>query len=184
MVIFTIRFHRGTPRIGRGNQTLEIYIRTFTNYDQDDWVQMLPLAEFAYNNSYTTATKTIPFYANYGFHPRRMCPTEFETKNPASSVYGHWLKSIHKKIANTLEETKGRMGKYYDQGKQDPPNMSIGDLVMLNAKNIGTKRPTKKLAPKYNRPFKILEKIQTRSYRLELDQRWRKQYVFHVSLHD
>src|SRR5947209_401629 len=108
-------------------------------------------------------------------------PTEIQIKKPASSVYGHWLKSVHTKIADTLEKTKRRMGKYYDQGKQDPPNMSIGDLVMLKAKNIRTKRPTKKLAPKFYGPFKILEKIGTRSYRLELDQRWRIHNVFHIS---
>src|SRR5947209_11283061 len=113
---------------------------------------MLLLAEFAYNKSYTTATKTIPIYANYGFHPKMIWPTEFETKNPASSVYGHWLKSVHQKIADTLKGTKRRIGKYYDQGKQDPPDMSIGDLVLLNAKNIGIKRPMKKLAPKLYSP--------------------------------
>ena len=43
-------------------------------------------------------------------------------------------------------------------------------------------RPTKKLAPKFYRPFKILEKIGSRSYRLELDQRWKIHNVFHVSL--
>src|SRR5205085_6646067 len=74
------------------------------------------------------------------------------------------------------------MGKYYNQGKQDLPNMLIGDLVMLNAKNIRTKRPTKKLAPKFYGLFNILEKIGTRSYRLKLDQRWRIHNVFHVSL--
>src|SRR5947209_8562596 len=120
---------------------------------------MLPLGEFAYNNPYMTVTKTTPFYAHYGFHPKTMWPMEFETKNPDCSVYGHWLKFIHQKIVDTLEETKRRMGKYYDQGKQDPPNISIGDLVMLNAKNISTKRPTKKLEPEFHGPFKILEKI-------------------------
>ena len=35
----------------RLNQTLEQYLRTFINYDQDDWVQLLPLAEYAYNTS-------------------------------------------------------------------------------------------------------------------------------------
>src|SRR5205807_2211379 len=43
-------------------------------------------------------------------------------------------------------------------------------------------RPTKKLAPKFYRPFKILEKIGSRSYRLELNQRWRIHNTFHVSL--
>src|SRR5437016_14423998 len=99
---------------------------------------MLLVAEFAYNNSYTTAIKTTPFYANYGFHPKMMWPTEFETKNPASSFYRHWLKSVNQKIADTLEETKRRMGKYYDQDKKDPPNMSIGDLVILKSKVLRT----------------------------------------------
>src|SRR5437588_823182 len=133
----------------------------------------VPLLETA------TATKTTPFYANYGFHPKMMWPTEFETKNPTSSVYGHWLKFVHIKIADTLEETKRQMGKYYEQGKQDLPNMLIGDLVMLNAKNIRTKRPTKKLALKFFGSFKILEKIGTRSYRLELDHRRRIHNLFH-----
>jgi len=30
------------------NQVLEGYLRNFVNYDQDDWYQMLPLAEYAY----------------------------------------------------------------------------------------------------------------------------------------
>ena len=130
---------------------------------------MLLLAEFAYNNSYTTATKPTPFYANYGFHPKMMWPNEFETKNPTSTVYGHWPKSGHQKMGDTLEETRRRMGKYYDQGKQNPPAMDQADLVMLNTKNIRTKCPTKKLAPKFYDPFKILERIGSRSYRLELD---------------
>src|SRR5437016_6073904 len=115
---------------------------------------MLLVAEFAYNNSYTTAIKTTPFYANYGFHPKMMWPTKFETKNPTSSVYGHWLKSINQKIEDILEEPKRGMGKYYDQGKQDPPNMSLGDMVILKAKNIRTKRQTKKLVPKFYGPSK------------------------------
>ena len=74
------------------------------------------------------------------------------------------------------------MGKYYDQGKEIPPEMNPGDWVLLNAKNIRTKRPTKKLAPKHYGPFKILDKIGSRSFRLELDKRWRIHNVFHVSL--
>ncbi|KAF8750365.1 Reverse transcriptase (RNA-dependent DNA polymerase) [Rhizoctonia solani] len=34
----------------RINQILEAYLRCYTSYQQDDWVDYLPLAEFAYNN--------------------------------------------------------------------------------------------------------------------------------------
>ena len=39
----------------RTNQVLEGYLRNFVNYDQNDWYQLLPLAEHAYNNSVTNA---------------------------------------------------------------------------------------------------------------------------------
>ena len=50
-------------------QVLEGYLRNFVNYDQNDWYQLLPLVEHAYNNSVTNAHGMSPFYANYGFHP-------------------------------------------------------------------------------------------------------------------
>ena len=37
---------------------------------QDDWVRLLPIAEFADNNSTASATGVTPFFANKGFHPR------------------------------------------------------------------------------------------------------------------
>jgi len=54
----------------RTNQVLKDYIRNFVNNDQDDWYQMLPLAENTYNNSKTSADKLTHFFANYGFHPQ------------------------------------------------------------------------------------------------------------------
>jgi len=54
----------------RTNQVLEGYLRNFVNYDRDDWYQLLPLAEFAYNNSTMNAHGLTPFCANYSFHPQ------------------------------------------------------------------------------------------------------------------
>jgi hypothetical protein len=36
---------------------------------QDDWVEFLPLAEFAMNNGVNATSSVTPFYANYRFHP-------------------------------------------------------------------------------------------------------------------
>jgi len=55
-------------------------------------------------------------------------------------------------------------------------------LVMLNAKNIRTKRPSKKLSPKLYGPFKVLEKKGSRASKLEISPRWKIHRVFHVSL--
>ena len=53
----------------RINSVLEQYLRIYVNYQQDDWSEWLPFAEFAYNNGDHSSTGTSPFFANYGFHP-------------------------------------------------------------------------------------------------------------------
>ena len=70
-------FHPQTDRqTEQLNQTLEQYLRCYINYQQDNWVSLLPLAQFAYNSATTETTKISPFFANYGFqlqayrHPR------------------------------------------------------------------------------------------------------------------
>ena len=40
------------------------------NFHQDDWVDWLPLAEFAFNNAPSETIGVSPFFANYGFNPR------------------------------------------------------------------------------------------------------------------
>jgi hypothetical protein len=63
-------FHPQTDgQTERQNQTIEQYLRAFATYEQDNWVDLLPLAEFAYNNSVHVSTRLTPFFANYGYHP-------------------------------------------------------------------------------------------------------------------
>ena len=52
------------------NGFMEQYLRTYTNFVQDDWVDWLPLAEFACNNQVNESTQVSPFFANYGYNPR------------------------------------------------------------------------------------------------------------------
>jgi len=54
----------------RINQDLETFLRMFVNQCQDDWVDWLPIAEFAYNNRLHSAMRQTPFMMEYGFHPR------------------------------------------------------------------------------------------------------------------
>jgi hypothetical protein len=52
----------------RVNAVMEQYLRNFVNYHQDDWVQWLPLAEFAATNHTSEMTHCSAFFGNYGFH--------------------------------------------------------------------------------------------------------------------
>ncbi len=49
---------------------MEAYLRVFVNWEQDDWGRLLPIAEFAYNNTKNASTGHTPFELNYGYNPR------------------------------------------------------------------------------------------------------------------
>ena len=54
----------------RQNSTMEAYLRAFINFKQNDWVRLLPMAEFAYNNAKNASTGHTSFELNCGYHPR------------------------------------------------------------------------------------------------------------------
>ena len=66
---FTSGYHpEGDGQTEQTNQTLEQYLRIYCNYQQDNWADLLPLAEFAYNNAPHATTGLSPFYANKGYN--------------------------------------------------------------------------------------------------------------------
>jgi len=168
----------------RLNQTIEAYLRAFVGHEQDDWVRLLPMAEFAYNNSVTMGNGTTPFYANYGFHPRAIdLPDEKdEPVNPASTVYGHWMTAIHDSARKGLKAAQEKMRRYTDPDQKPPPAYQVGDLVMLNGRNIRTRQPSKKLDHKNHGPFQIEKIVSPLAIRLTLPRKWKIHNVFHVSL--
>jgi hypothetical protein len=166
----------------RVNQSLEQYLRIFCNYEQSDWSEMLPMAEYAYNNSVTSATGMSPFYANYGFHPRTNWPTQVVGRNLQSEVYTHWLEQTHEAVRDQLKRTRERMNRYFDERKLEGPKFQVGDKVLLNGKDLNTKRPSKKLDDKHYGPFVITKLVGNRAAQLELPSSMRIHPVFHIGL--
>jgi len=93
------------------------------------------------------------------------------------------MQATHQHAKKALEQTREEMTKYYDQKACQQPDIKVRDFVMLNAKNIRTKRPTKKLSPRMHSSFKLLEiKKGERAFKLEISSRWKIHRIFHVSL--
>ncbi len=58
---------------------MEQYLRSSVSYQQDDWPDWLPNAEFSANNHTSSTTNVSLFFANYGFHPRIGIEPSLET---------------------------------------------------------------------------------------------------------
>jgi len=50
------------------NQMLEQYLCVYYNYQQDNWSELLFLAEFSYINAPSATTSVSPFFTNKGYH--------------------------------------------------------------------------------------------------------------------
>jgi hypothetical protein len=108
-------FHPQTDRqIEQLNQTIEAYLHSFVSHEMDDWVDLLPMAEFAYNNSIISITGLSPFYGNYGYHPITSNPTATAARNPASKAYAHWMHTIYESAKSVLGKAQEWMKKYAD----------------------------------------------------------------------
>jgi hypothetical protein len=170
----------------RVNQVLEQYLRIFCDYQQDDWSQILPLAEFVYNNAQNASTGVSPFYANYGYHPRSSPRVVVATEviNPEAEDLAAKLRNVHSQLRSQLEVTQATYKEKYDRHVKEHPPFVVGDMVWLMRKNIRTTRPSQKLDVKRLGPFKILEVVgeSKMAFKLELPPRIRIHPVFHASL--
>jgi hypothetical protein len=100
-------FHPQTDgQTERINQVIEAYLRSYCNYEQNDWAEMVGMAEFAYNNSKHSATKISPFYTDYGYEPSTNWPAEIQFTNPVSEMYGHYMTNVHTKLSTQLESVR------------------------------------------------------------------------------
>ena len=180
---FSTAYHPQTDgQTERVNPVIEQYLRLFTSYRQDDWVEYLPMAEFAYNNSKHSSTGVSPFYANLGYNPTFTTVPSVGQSSPIAKDIGERLKDIQSEIQSAMSLAQEQHERFYNEHREATPEFNIGDKVWLEATNIRTTRPSVKLSPKRLGPYRILDKVSSHAYRLALPPTMQIHNVFHVSL--
>jgi len=97
----------------------------------------------------------------------------FEPHQPPSKVEA--VNEFTNRMRDTLEEAKSAltkakddMARYYNQRRTPAPAYAPGDKVYLDASDIHTTRPSKKLSHRRLGPFPVERRIGTNAYRLTL----------------
>ena len=150
------------------NQEIEQYLRLFVNQYQDDWFNWISLAKFSCNNQIHSSTQTTPFLLDNGQHVRLGVEPIRETQLEALEEFTTCMEEATKEAHSALEKAADGMAHFYDVHHQAAPAYKVGNKVWLNAQNISTTRPMKKLDHKWLGPYPINKVISRNAYSMEL----------------
>jgi hypothetical protein len=135
------------------------------------WDKSLPYVEFSYKNSYQESLNNAPFEMLYG----QRCRTPlFWNETGERKVFGSDILQEAEKqvrmVRENLRVAQSREKSYADHRRREL-SFEAGDFVYLKVSPMSALRRFKvrgKLAPRFIRPFKILEKRGEVAYQLEL----------------
>ena len=131
-LVHSLAYHPQTSgQVERTNQTLEDMLRACVLTYTNKWDECLPLAEFAYNNSYQKSLEMAQFEALYG----RRCRTPLNWSEPDERVvYGMDLvKDAEEQvrlIQSHLKRAQSRQKSYSDKRRR-PLEFKVGNHVYL-----------------------------------------------------
>ena len=179
---FTSGYHpEGDGQTEHSNQTLEQYLRIY-NYQQDNWVDLLPLAEFAYNNAPSATTRVLPFFTNKGYHPNISVYPEHDMTSARAHDYAVNLESLHQYLHEEMANTQLHYQGPADAKHTPAPDFKVGDQVYMKAKYFWFTQPSKKLSEKNLGPYTIIAQVGSLSFTLHLpDSMHAVHPILHVS---
>ena len=160
-------YPQGNGQVERANRTIVEGLRAFVNSRKDDWQQYLHLFEFAYNNTVHSATKTTPFFLNYGRHPTTVASL-LNPELPPDLYNGDaskFLSDLHSAIS-TAHECINKANEKIASSKahQKAMKFNVDDYVLLPSKCF---RATRKLDAPYVGPFRIVRQLTTHTFELD-----------------
>src|SRR5258708_3849624 len=125
---FTLGYHlEGDGQMEHTNQVLEQYLQVYTNYQQDDWVMLLPMAKFTYNNATNAMTGVSPFFVNKGYHPEFTADPQVKTSLAKAEAFVAVLECIQAELNENITQAQERDWKNVDKHRAEATELNISD---------------------------------------------------------
>jgi len=114
---FSIAWHPQTNgQTERVNQELNQYLQLFVNKRQDDWYDLLPMAEFQHNNHVHSTTQQPPFLLDTGRIPHMSFkPQQNHSDLEMVNKFTERMRMAIKEVKSTICKVQDDMKRYYDR---------------------------------------------------------------------
>jgi len=168
----------------RINQELEQYLKVFIDHRQEQWLDWLGTAEFAYNNKIYTTTKILLFKVNYGQDPRIGFKGRRKGKYEVAGKYVERMKKIQEEAKAALEKVQEEIKKFINRRQREKEEYRIEDLVLLSTKDLKWQmkgRRSEKLTERFVGLYKVKGIVSSNAIELELSKSIRIHPVVNVS---
>jgi antitoxin component of RelBE/YafQ-DinJ toxin-antitoxin module len=164
------------------NQSLETGLCTFINGSQDNWDDLLPMAEFAINSSVNISTGVTPFKMIYGKDARLPIDLNLDSNTPAAVNFIKFMEETINQAHDNIVKAQASQKTQADKHRRDH-QFKIRDKVLLSSRNLNLpSMHSCKLAPRWIRPFTIKVQKHKDSFELNLPNSYRIYPTFHVNL--
>ena len=167
------------------NRGVETYLRCFCNERPKEWVKWLPWTEYWYNTTYQRAIGMSSFQVVYGRKPPALLSyVSMQSKNSTVEEMLRERDEILSALRDHLRLAQEQMKNYADHKRRNV-ECCVGGYVFLKIRPYRQltlrKKRNEKLSPKFFGPYKILEKVGSVAYKLELPNTTAIHPLFHVS---
>jgi hypothetical protein len=167
------------------NRSLGDLLRSLVTEHHNSWDQILPQAEFAYNDSVNRSIGKSPFHILYGTQPRGVSELRESEQGATSSAsteeFAEAMQELHSQVKQRLMKSNQEYKHRADQWKRQL-QFEVGDLVLAHLRKERFPRGTyNKLKMKKIGPCKVLKKFRENAYEIELPDGIVISLIFNVS---
>jgi hypothetical protein len=167
------------------NRSLGNLLRSLVTEHHNQWDQILPQAEFAYNDSPNRSTGRSPFQILYGMQPRGVSELrdleQGEIRSAGAEDFAAEMQRLHSRIKEQLQSSNQKYKHRVDQHRREL-QFEVGDQVLAHLRKERFPRGTyNKLKMKKIGPCKILRKFDANAYEIELPDGVGISPIFNVS---
>ena len=167
----TTAYHpQANGKAERTNQELKQYLRKYTNHQQDNWPELVLLAEYAYNTTKTRGINFTSYQLVYGKTPAiHAAPGESSQAT---------INKIRKVAYKNLLYSQVLLQEHKNKRRKPATELRPGNKAYVQKCRARKDRPSASLNDKYWGLFLVKQKIRQSSYELELPPQTRIHPIF------
>uniref|UniRef100_A0A9J7X1Y6 Uncharacterized protein n=1 Tax=Cyprinus carpio carpio TaxID=630221 RepID=A0A9J7X1Y6_CYPCA len=166
----------------RANQIVARMLRNLAFRNPSSWAEQLSWAEYAHNSLPSSASGISPFQCCLGYQPPLFSSQETDSHCPSVQTFISRCKRTWKRVRSALCRSKRRMCVAANRSRVKSPRYISGQKVWLSTSNLPLQSDSRKLAPRFIGPFRIIKIVNPVAVKLRLPHNLRRVHpVFHVS---